>query len=64
MHTSLHALAVAAMVTLAPGAHGFALAGPLSQLSIDHSATQLFSSDAQGDYYGESAGSYMVKEFA
>jgi hypothetical protein len=25
--------------------------------------TRLFVGDARGDYYGESAGSYMVKEF-
>lgn len=27
------------------------------------SSTRLAAGDAKGDYYGESAGSYMVKEF-
>ena len=27
------------------------------------SSTELYVGDARGDYYGESAGSYMVKEF-
>jgi hypothetical protein len=38
---------------------GTAAGGPDARTT----STRLFVGDARGDYYGESAGSYMVKEF-